>query len=148
MRATLTGVDDSKDLQVLQVNRLAGETIDGCERIGQYGLTSNPPIGAECIVAQVSSNADHQVILGVDDKSRPHPLLPGETVLYSAAGTTVKLDSAGNIEITCSGAVIINSSALTVQASTMVLDGDLTVTGTSLLNGNVIMGGTLNGHTP
>ncbi|KAL6953375.1 hypothetical protein U1Q18_052069 [Sarracenia purpurea var. burkii] len=43
MRATVTGVDDSHDIQQIQVERLQGETIDECDRVGEYGFTSVPP---------------------------------------------------------------------------------------------------------
>lgn len=135
MRATVTRVNDSGDLQEIQISRLEDEVLEGCERVGQYGLTSVPPIGAAAIVAQIGSNADHQVILGIDDKSRPHPLEPGQTVLYDGAGTRVILFANGNLGIVASGTV-------TIQAPSMVLSGDLFVAG------SVTIMGTLNGHTP
>jgi phage baseplate assembly protein V len=135
MRATVTRVDDGEDLQQLQVSRLEGEVLEGCERVGQYGLTSVPPAGAEAIVVQIGSNADHQVILGVDDKSRPHPLQPGQTVLYDGAGTRVILFANGNVGIVASGTV-------TIQAPSVALSGNLFVAG------DVTIAGSLNGHTP
>ena len=141
MRATLNSVDDTQDLQVIQVTRLAGEVIDECERVGQYGLTSVPPVGAECIVAQMSSNADHQVILGVDDHSRPHPLTPGQTVIYDSAGTTIKLDASGNV-------VIVAGTNVIISAPGFFIDGNATIEGNITITGNVTVLGTLNGHAP
>ncbi len=128
MRGTLARVNDKSGLQTMQVTRLEGETFDDCERIGQYGLTSVPPSGSEVLIGQVGSNADHTVILGVDDSSRPHPLTDGQTCLYDKSGTQILLNGDGSISITCAGGVTIN--------------GNLSI------SGNVTIGGTLNGHAP
>jgi len=152
MRATVTGVDDSKDLQLIQVARLDEEVLEGCERVGQYGFTSVPPDGAEALIAQVGGNADHQVVVGVDDRSRPHPLATGQVVVYDAAGTKITLDAAGNITIDCTGVVTVNCSAMSV-GGVLTADDTLVGHGGALLNtlhvtGNVVIDGTLNGHAP
>ena len=141
MRATLTGVDDAHDLQQMQVTRLEGEVLEECERVGQYGLASVPPLGAEVIVGQIGGNADHQVVLGVDDRSRPHPLTPGQTVIYDASGTKITLDAGGNLIITASGILMIT-------APTINLFGDVEITGNLGVSHNVTIAGTLNGHAP
>jgi len=135
MRATVTLVDDSTDLQEIQVERLEGEVLDGCERVGQYGLASNPPVGTQAVVIQIGSNADHQVVIGVDDASRPHPLESGQTVVYDDAGTQVRLLGNGQL-------VLVASAAVTLVAPTVAVSGNLIVTG------NVTINGTLNGHAP
>lgn len=148
MRATVSGVDDTGDLQQLQVTRLEGETWDECERVGEYGFTSSPPIGAEAIVIQIGGNSDHMVILGVDDLSRPHPLDSGQTVLYDGANSRVFLDAAGNVVITASGRVQIAASTLLVQANSTRFMGDVQIDGDLTVGRNVQIGGTLNGHAP
>lgn len=135
MRATVTAVDDDEDLQLLQVSRLEGETIDDCERIGQYGFSSVPPLGAEAVICQIGGNPDHQVILGVDDQSRPRSLTDGQSVLYDKDGTKVFLTGDGNLLIVAAGIVQI-------QASTLQILADVEI------SGNVSIGGTLNGHPP
>lgn len=141
MRGTLTAVDDGHDLQRMQVVRLEGEVLDDCERVGQYGLASFPLIGSEVIIGQIGSNSDHQVVLGVEDKSRAHPLTEGQTCIYDSAGTKILLDGVGNLTITSAGSVTIN-------ASTVILNNPTTMNGDLSVNGDVHISGHLNGHTP
>jgi phage baseplate assembly protein V len=127
MRGTLLRVDDAQDLQQMQVSRLEGETLEECERVGQYGFSSHPVRGSEVMIAQVGSNSDHHVIVGVDDRSRPR-LTAGQAVVYDASGTKIVLDAGGNVMIHCAGSV--------------------TITGDLHIEGNATIAGTLNGHSP
>lgn len=126
MRGTLERVDDSGDLQNHQVSVLSEDVIDECERVGQYGLTSNPPRGSAVVLGAVGGHRSHVVILGVDDRSRPHPLPPGATCIYDSAGTQLYLSADGNLLVSCSGTV-------TIDAPEVHFTGNVTIDGT--LNG-------------
>lgn len=139
MRATLTAVDDSQDLQQMQVSRLEDEVLEGCERVGQYGIASNPPLGSEVIIGQIGSNADHQVVLGVDDSSRPHPIPLGSTVIYDAAGTLITLDGVGRLHIVSTLQVTVDSPIVTITSAIV------TINGTLLVNGDIGYTGALTG---
>ena len=141
MRGTLAATDDSQDLQQLQVTRLEGETLDGCERIGQYGFTSFAPNGSEVVIAQIGSNPDHQVILGVDDKSRPHPLTAGQVAIYDGAGTKIVLYADGSIRIIAGGTVTIEGGSIYLAGPTTI-NGNLHVTGNVAIDDSVTVGGT------
>lgn len=142
MRATVRRVNDSSALQRIQVSRLEGEVFDDCERVGQYGLSSNPPVGSEAIVVQIGASPDHHVVIGVDDGSRPKSLPAGATVLYDESGTKVYLRGDGSLQVQCSGALTISAASVAITAGSVSLSGNLAVAG------NVTIGGLLNGHTP
>ncbi len=99
-RAVVNLVDDSKRMQELQLQLLAGELIDGAERVQNYGLTSKPfpPSGdraAEAVVLFVGGGRDHPLVVAVDDRRhRPKDLADGESTLYDDQGTRVHLQRA------------------------------------------------------
>lgn len=99
-RAVVTLVDDSKRMQELQLQLLAGEVISGAERVQNYGFTSkpHPPSGdqvAEAVVLFVGGGRDHPLVVAVDDRRhRPRNLEDGESALYDDQGTRVHLQRA------------------------------------------------------
>ena len=83
-RAVLALVDDTRKLQVMQVQGLARETLDGAERFQQYGMTSHPHPGAECVVLAVGGMRQHLIIIAADDRRyRVTGLAEGEVCLYT-----------------------------------------------------------------
>lgn len=96
-RAAVTLVNDSKRMQELQLQLLAGETIADAERVQNYGFTSKPfpPSGeqaAEAVVLFVGGGRDHPLIVAVDDRRhRPQGFADGESALYDDQGTRVHL---------------------------------------------------------
>ena len=83
-RAVLALVDDARKLQVVQVQGLASETLDGVERVQQYGLTSHPHPGAECVVLALGGMRQHSLVIAVDDRRyRVTGLARGEVCLYT-----------------------------------------------------------------
>ena len=67
-RAVLSAISDGAGIQLVQVKLLEGEVRDGVERFQNYGFTSVPLPGAEGIMACVSGNRDHGVIVAMDDR--------------------------------------------------------------------------------
>ena len=121
-RAVLTLLDDRARLQAIQVEGLSGETLDALQRIQQYGFTSNPHPGAECIVLSLGGARQHSVIIGADDRRyRPRglpagavchytsedapdgdgahrvTLLPGREIRLDAGGTRLSLSPSGMV---------------------------------------------------
>jgi phage baseplate assembly protein V len=83
-RAVLSAISDSGGVQLVQVKLLEGEVRDGVERFQNYAFTSVPLTGAEGIMACVSGNRDHGVILAMDDsRYRVRDLQPGEAAMYT-----------------------------------------------------------------
>lgn len=84
-RAVLSAAaDDSKTLQILQVDALSDETLSDLERFQNYGFTSVPLEGAEAVVVFPQGNRDHGLVIAVDDRRyRLKGMLPGDVAMYS-----------------------------------------------------------------
>lgn len=83
-RAVLSAISDGEGIQLVQVKLLDGEVRDGVERFQNYSFTSVPLPGAEGIMACVSGNRDHGVIIAMDDRrERIKGLEPGEAAMYT-----------------------------------------------------------------
>ena len=136
-RAVLTVVNDSTDLQTVQVEGLLGEVIDGAERMQMYGFTSHPLKGADVLVLAVGGVRQHPVVLIDDRRHRVKDLEEGEVCLYShldeagnmhriilkedrsveVHGADVVVHASGAVEVNCDGTATINAGgAVTVDA--------------------------------
>jgi phage baseplate assembly protein V len=116
-RAVVTRVDDSTELQALQVKVGADEVRDGLERFQQYGLTSVPDAGAEAVVLFVGGQREVGYVVAVDDRRyRVAGLAPGEVALYSKAGASVVLKADGSVVVTAGpgASVVLNGGAQSV----------------------------------
>ncbi len=83
-RAVLTLVNDKTPLQTLQIQAFADNTIDGIERIQNYGLTSHPKPGAPVIMISFGGQQQHSVAIAVDERRRrPTGLEEGEVCIYT-----------------------------------------------------------------
>ena len=69
---------------------------DQVERFQQYGVTSVPHAGAECVTLSVGGNTDHPVVINVDDRRyRMRGLKTGEMAIYDDQGMSVHLTRGG-----------------------------------------------------
>lgn len=110
-RGRVTGVDDTKKMQVLQVKALHGEHFDLVERFQQYGLSAVPELDAELVLLCLGGNRDHAIAIAVDDRRhRPTGLAAGEVCVYSKHGQRVLLKSNGDVEITAPGAINVTAA--------------------------------------
>lgn len=83
-RAVLSALSDAAGIQVVQVKLLEGEVRDSVERLQNYGFTSVPLAGAEGVMACVSGNRDHGIVIAMDDRRyRIKGLQPGEAAMYT-----------------------------------------------------------------
>ncbi len=99
-RAVVNLVDDSKKLQLLQLDVLADETVEDIERVQNFGLTSNPPKNAEAVVLFVNGQRDHGLVVAVDDRRyRIRNLASGEVAVYDQSGSVITLKANGDIEM-------------------------------------------------
>lgn len=110
-RAVVQLVNDETKLQLLQLGVLADETRSEVERMQNYGFTSVPLPGAECLVLFVGGRRDHGVVVAADDRRhRLKGLQPGEVAVYNNAGGQVVLRADGSIEVEGTS-VIFNGGA-------------------------------------
>lgn len=128
-RAVISLVNDSLKLQSLQLRVLADETIDNVERFQEYGFTSVPFAGAECIVLSVGGHRSHSVVVATDDRRyRLFGLAEGEMAIHDDQGQKVHLKRAGifidttlNVTVQAGGTVLVQSTGkTTVEAGATV----------------------------
>ncbi len=146
-RGVVQTVQDGPKMQTLQASFLADEIRSGMEHPQNYGFTSNPHPGAECVAAFLGGNRDHGVVLVVDDRRyRLKALAPGEVAIYTDEGDKIVLKRNRVIEFTTNTLIInaatkveVNTPAFEVNASayakfttpdvqataTITADGDL-----------------------
>jgi len=121
-RALLTLVNDGAGIQVVQVKLLAGEVRDSVERMQSYGFTSVPHAGAEGVMACVSGDRDHGIVIVMDDRRyRLKNLAAGEAALYDDLGQRVHLTRSG-IVIDGAGLPITITNTPEVRMETPLLE--------------------------
>lgn len=136
-RAVVLQSTDSGALQRLQVRALAGEALDGVERLGEYGFASRPLPGATGLLVCLGGNRDHPVMVGTEDtRHRLRDLEPGEVALYTDEGDLIVLRRGRTIEIVAGGEVAI-------QAPEVTLSGNLTVAGSISTEGSIAAAGSI-----
>jgi phage baseplate assembly protein V len=142
----VTMSDDAKRIQQLQVTLLTDEVRDRANRYQDYGFTSRPLSGAECITAAIGGSRSHTVVIRCDDgRYRKQGLEPGEVAIYTDEGDLILLKRGREIQVQAGTKVVVIAPEVLVQASTKVeidaplceLSGDLTVAGT--IEGQVVM---------
>lgn len=107
-------VDDARRIQQLQVTLLNSEVRDRANRYQDYGFTSVPLDGAECVVAAIGGNRSHLVIIRCDDgRYRMRDLQPGESAHYSDEGDFIVLRRGRIVEIQAGSRVDVTSPVVT-----------------------------------
>lgn len=99
-------VDDAKGLQRCQVEVLAGELLNGVERIQEWGFTSHPVGNAEAVLLFTGADRDDGVIIATDSSQYRVPLERGEVCVYNRKA---------RILLKADGTVDINNGNLTVS---------------------------------
>lgn len=106
-RGVVNLVNDATKLQEMQVDTLEGQTRDNVEHFQPLGLTAVPARDAETVMLAVSGNTDHPIAVCTSDRSlRPTGLTEGETQVYDATGSRVKLKANGDVAMVPSGALV------------------------------------------
>lgn len=150
-RAVLAAAaDDGKGIQLVQVKLLDGEVADGVERMQNYGYTSVPLAGAEGVMACVSGDRNHGIVVVMDDRRyRLKNLQPGEVALYTDEGDTIVMKRGRKIEVTAGAEITATAPVVKVEASTKVtlttplveMTQDLSVGGSISVVGDVVADG-------
>ena len=126
VKTMLTGglvksVIDTGQIQLVKIAGMAGGTQDGLERLQNYGLSSNPPVNSEAVVAYLGGKEDHGIVIVCDAGAyRIKGLANGETAVYSQFGQKIHLKADGSVEITAPAGVSVGagSDAVAMAAKT------------------------------
>lgn len=139
-RGVLRGVNDGAKRQLLQVELLKGEVRDNVERMQNYGFTSHPT-GGDVAVVFVGGNREQGIAVAVDDRRYRLSLNAGEVAIYDDLGNKVEL-LRDMVKVTA--VQHLEAVAPTTKIiSDVIIEGSLSVTGTSTLNGAVETTGTI-----
>ncbi|MCO8609737.1 phage baseplate assembly protein V [Burkholderia multivorans] len=146
-RGTITLVDDSKAVQMLQVRVNGLELLPDIPRFCEYGFTSNPPVGTQAIVASKNGDRNDGIVIATSNaKYRLVGLSTGEVAIHDDKGQSVYL-SAGGIVVNGGGKPITLTNAPKIRAETERFEctGDIVdncdTTGRSMAADRVIFNG-------
>lgn len=116
-RAIISLIDDSKSIQLIQVEILQGEIKSKVERIQNYGFTGVPPLGGEAVILNFGGNRENAIVLIADNsKYRKKGLQSGEVALYDKNGSYILLRTNGDVVIKPSGKVLLGADTLAATA--------------------------------
>lgn len=142
-RGLIVAANDDSAIQTAQVGFMADEPADDVERIQEYGFTSVPLQGAECVAVFVGGNRDHGLLVAVDDRRyRLQGLKGGEVAIYDDLGQKVHLTRSG-IVVDGGGLPITiqNTPEVDMQTPLVKMSGDLQVAGDVTVGGDMTAGG-------
>jgi phage baseplate assembly protein V len=121
-RGTVSRSDAARLMQGLQIQLLAGETLDGIEHFEPYGYTSRPKPGAEVLTIFVDGDRSHGIVLvAADRRYRMTAFEEGEVAIHDDQGQSVHLTRTG-IVVKGGGLPIkiTDTPSVTVEADTSV----------------------------
>lgn len=127
-RAVLSAISDGAGIQLVQVKLLEGEVRDGVERFQNYAFTSVPLTGAEGIMACVSGNRDHGVIVAMDDRRyRIKGLQPGEAAMYTHRDKEshkhrIKFNDDGTIDVMAKGVNVLATEKIRLESDVIEIN--------------------------
>lgn len=136
-RAVVSLVNDGAKMQTLQLGVLKGETRETVERFQNYGLTSVPLAGAECVVLFRNGVRDHPLAIAVDDRRyRPTGLEAGEVELYHYVGDYIRLKNGRIIEVVAGAKVTVTAPEIEITGNVKIV-GNVDITGAVAITGGV-----------
>jgi len=126
-RGTITLVDDTKPVQMLQVRVNALELIPDVPRFAEYGFTSNPPTGTQAVIASKNGDRNDGICIATSNaKYRMTQLATGEVAIHDNIGQSVYLTAEG-IVINGGGnpMTITNTPEITADTPMLKCTGDI-----------------------
>lgn len=137
-RGQVSLVDDGEGGQMLQLEMLADEVLDGVERHQNYGVSSHPLPGAHAVTTALGGARGMSVAVVVSDVRYRIELQPGEAALHDDLGqkvhltrTGIVIETTGDVTVQAGGALNLTATGdITVQtdgAASVTAAGDVTV---------------------
>ena len=140
-RGKVARVQAGGGVQKIQVEGLDGETVQDLEHAENFGFTSNPPAGSDCVVVPLGGKTSHGIIVTTTNGAyRITGLSDGETAVYNADGAKMVLKKGRVIEIDCDKLNIKAPSGVNITSEKVECSAVLTAQGQ--INGNGGMDGT------
>lgn len=118
-RGVLTSVDDSRGLQIVELDGMPGEELKDVERIQNYGFTSHPKEGSQAVLVFPQGDRGHGIVVAMDDMgARLKDLAQGDVAVHDGRGNVVKLTEDGiEVEAAESAVVVTAATEVTIQAA-------------------------------
>ena len=134
-RGKVARVQAGGGVQKIQVEGLGGETVQDLEHAENFGFTSNPPAGSDCVVVPLGGKTSHGIIVTTTNGAyRITGLSDGETAVYNADGAKMVLKKGRVIEIDCDKLNIKAPSGVNITSEKVECSAVLTAQGQ--INGN------------
>ena len=134
-RGKVARVQAGGGVQKIQVAGLDGETVQDLEHAENFGFTSNPPAGSDCVVVPLGGKTSHGITVTTTNGAyRTTGLSDGETAVYNADGAKMVLKEGRVIEIDCDKLNIKAPSGVNITSEKVECSAVLTAQGQ--INGN------------
>ncbi|MCQ9325767.1 phage baseplate assembly protein V [Neisseria dentiae] len=134
-RGKIARVKSGGGVQKIQVEGLEGETVQDLEHAENFGFTSHPPAGSDCVVVPLGGKTSHGIIVTTTNGDyRITGLSEGETAVYNADGAQIVLKKGRIIEIDCETLNIKAPSGVNITANNVKCSAQVTAEGQ--INGN------------
>ena len=99
-RTELGTLDDTGDIQSVQVTGYAGEEMDKVMRVQPHGFASNPPAGSHGITIPLRGERILGAVLGLEHQGARQKNLPtGTAVLYDDQGNCIRAYGKDGIQV-------------------------------------------------
>lgn len=126
-RALVSLVKEGSPLQLVQIVLAGQETLDGVERVQNFGFSSSPfppsgTDGAQAVVLFLRGSRGNPVVVAMDDPRYRPDLLPGESQQFSKFGQRVYLKADGSVEVYAPAGVQLKGAP--ILAAKGVVQGD------------------------
>lgn len=132
-RGVVSAVDDSGDVQTVDLKTHDNVGRSNVEVHQPYGLTSVPLDEAPgTFVLAIGGDQGHQVALQLTSAHRMGNVKPGEVMLYDASGNRLYLKIGGNIDLFAAALMQVAAKTMTVN-----VPGGITFSGPVTFNGPV-----------
>lgn len=134
-RGKIARVQSAGGVQRIQVEGLDGEVAQDLEHAENFGFTSHPPEGSDCVIVPLGGKTSHGIIVTTTNGTyRVTGLADGETAVYNAAGAKIILKKGRIIEIDCDSLNINAPSGVNINSAKVECSAVLTAQGQ--INGN------------
>ena len=134
-RGRVARVKSGGGVQKIQVEGLEGETVQDLEHAENFGFTSHPPAGSDCVVVPLGGKTSHGIIVTTTNGAyRITGLAEGETAVYNADGAKMVLKKGRIIDIDCETLNIKAPGGVNIDAPNV--DCTAQITAAAQINGN------------